>query len=133
MTPHDDAIPLGVRLDELILGKGSDIFWIPKPTNSEQMEATLELAQSLRRYERAFGLESTIQQLTLLRAAAATIGRKNAATRRIHEARREINAEAAAARNAGNEAEAKAIESRPTPDYPQREADEREVGDVERS
>jgi len=131
MSPHDDNVPVGVRLDELILGKGSDIFWIPKPTNDEQLDATTELATALRRYERAFGLESTIQQLTLLRAAAVTIGRKNAAMLRLHEARREINAEAAAARKAGNETAAKAIEARPTPDYPERESDEREVGDVE--
>jgi hypothetical protein len=125
---HEDSIPIEARLEQLILGEGSDLFWVPKPKNNFEMDATLELAKALRSYERAFGLENTIQQLDLLRATARTLFRKNAAQTRMIEARREINAEAAAARAAGNEVLARSIEDRPTPDYPERESDELELG-----
>ena len=130
MTPHEEAIPLEARLEHLIQGEGSDIFWAPEPATDEQVDAQCELSAALRKYERAFGLENTIQQLNLLRATATMIARKNAAQRRQIEARAAINAAAAEARAAGDEELARGFEAQPTPDYPEKDADERELANV---
>lgn len=128
MTPHEDAIPVEIRLSELIHGNGSDLFWLPKPTNDEQVAAEAALNTAVRNYERAFGTSNLLQQLDLLVATARVLDRKNAAQRRILEARSEINADAAAARKAGREAAAREIEAQPTPDYPELADDMRELG-----
>ena len=128
MTPHEDAIPVEIRLSELIHGNGSDLFWLPTPTNDEQVAAEAALSAAVREYERAFGTSNLLQQLDLLAATTRLLGRKNAAQRRILEARSEINAEAAAARKAGREAAAREIEAQPTPDYPELADDMRELG-----
>jgi hypothetical protein len=128
MSPHEAAIPMEIRLEELISGEGSDLFWIPRPTNDEQIAAKIELSRAVRQYERAFGTESTLRQLVLLTQTTQTVSTKNAAMRRIREARAEINAEAAEARAAGDEAGARRIEDRPTPAYPGLDDDKRELG-----
>jgi hypothetical protein len=130
MSAHEDAIPLDIRLEELICGDGSDLFWIPKATSDEQLRASGALSVALRNYERAFGTENTLNQLRLLLETTRTISVKNAAQRRMRDARSEINAEAAAARDAGDEALARQIESRPTPEYPGLADDMRELGFV---
>ena len=130
MSPHDDATPMEARLEHLIQGEGADIFWVPEPATDAQVDAQCALSAALRQYERAFGLENTIQQLNLLRATATMIARKNAAQRRQIEARAEINAAAADARAAGDEELARGLEAQPTPDYPEKDADERELANV---
>lgn len=127
---HQAAIPMETRLADLILGEGSADFWAPQCVTEEQTEATIALATAVREYERVFGLMNTVQQLRLLTATANTIGRKNAAQRRMLEARAAINARAAAARVDGDERRAEEIEAEPTPDYPEKAEDERELGYV---
>lgn len=124
---RDDSTPLEVRLEELITGEQADIFWLPVARSDEQLRVQAALSTALVAYERAFGTENTIQQLDLLRVTTRAIARKNAAQRRILDARAQINADAAAAREAGNEDLAVEIESRPTPRYPQLDADLREL------
>ena len=128
MTPHEDAIPVETRLIELISGNGSDLFWLPKAVTDEQIAAESALNAAVREYERAFGTSNLLQQLDLLAAATRLLTKKNAAQRRILDARAEINAAAAAARRAGNEARSREIEARPTPDYPGLADDMRELG-----
>ena len=128
MSPHEAAIPVEIRLEELISGEGSEIFWIPKPTTDEQFAASGALSQAVRAYEKAFGTESTLRQLALLLETTQTISVKNAAMRRIREARADINAEAAALRQVGEEAAARDLEALPTPEYPELADDMRELG-----
>lgn len=122
------AMPLNLRLEEFIQGDEADLWWIPVVTNDEQAEATSDLQRSIARYERAFGLENTCQQLKLIIETGQALARKNAAMDRVIAARADINAEAAEARAQGDEEAARLIEGRPTPDYPQKADDERELG-----
>jgi hypothetical protein len=128
MSAHEAAIPMDIRLEELISGDGSDLFWIPKPVTDEQFAASGALSQAVRAYEKAFGTESTLRQLALLLETTRTISVKNAAMRRIREARADINAEAARARAEGDEVNARRLEGLPTPEYPELADDMRELG-----
>lgn len=120
--------PDDITLSEIITGKGAEVFWLPQCRTSEQHEARANLSLALVRFERVFGLDSTMTQLALWIATTKTIARKNAALRRAKAARSDINLEAAAARRRGDEAGAVEIESRPTPDYPEKASDEQELG-----
>lgn len=128
MSDGNSGKPDDITLTEIITGQGADIFWLPECRTPEQREAKATLTLALHRFERAFGLDSTVQQLALFIATTKTIARKNAALRRAKAARADINTEAAAARRRGDEEQAKAIENMPTPHYPEKPSDEEELG-----
>lgn len=120
--------PDHVALSELITGQGADVFWLPECRTDEQRTARAALTLALHGYERAYGIDSTLQQLRMFIASAVVLTRKNAAMDRVQAARADINLEAHRARREGKEALAREIEAQPTPDYPGKADDDRELG-----
>lgn len=128
MSDGNSGKPDDITLTEIITGAGAEVFWLPDARTTEQKDAKANLALALQRFERVFGLDSTARQLALFISTSKMIARKNAALRRAKAARADINMEAAAARRRGDEEQAKAIESMPTPFYPEKPQDEEELG-----
>ena len=73
MSDGNSGKPDDITLTEIITGEGADIFWLPEVRTPDQREAKANLALALQRFERVFGLDSTVQQLALFIATTKTI------------------------------------------------------------
>lgn len=100
------------------------LAFMPRPMNLEQAVAAEMLTAALARYWRAFGVEVTGSRLNSFLLVLRDLAKRMRITRRRLDARDDINARARAAWERGDTDAMRAIEAEPTPDYPQRAADE---------
>lgn len=101
------------------------LAFMPRPMNQEQAVAAEMLTAALARYWRAFGVEVTGSRLNSFLLVLRDLAKRMRITRRRLDAREDINARARAAWDRGDTDAMRAIEAEPTPDYPQKAADER--------
>lgn len=101
------------------------LAFTPRVMNQEQAVAAEMLTVALARYWRAFGVEVTGARLNSFILMLRDVAKRMRITRRVLDARGDINARARAAWEKGNTDAVRAIEAEPTPAYPQKAADER--------
>jgi hypothetical protein len=118
-----DAMPLDVKLAALITG-GAEDFWLPQPDSDGQFVVVHDLGRAIAAFERAFGDEATVNQLAMCLTVAKLHKKRREIKARILKARDAINVEADAIAEAGNHVVADKCRAQPTPDYPERAADD---------
>ena len=92
--------------------------FIPRIMNQEQAVAAELLASAIGRYWRAYGTDCMGARLNSLLLILRDNAKRERVTRRILQARADINARARTEYERGDIAAAHEIEAEPTPDYP---------------
>ena len=100
----------------------------PRAMNQAQAVAAEMLTAAVARYWNAFGVELTGARITALRNTLWLQAKQTRITARVLAARASINARARLAYELADYDRAHQIEAEPTPDYPERAADERFLG-----
>lgn len=100
----------------------------PRAMTQEQAVAAELMIAAVARYWKAFGVELTGARITALRNTLWLQAKQTRITARILAARSDINARARLAYELADYDRAHQIEAEPTPDYPERAADERFLG-----
>lgn len=100
------------------------LAFIPRAMTQQQAVAAEMLTTALASYWRAYGVAVTGARLNSLILVLRDMAKRERIMGRILAAREDINARARACYERGDRAGASAIEAEPTPDYPQRAADE---------
>lgn len=127
---HDSAMPSAALLRALVSEDWSpaDGEFYPRAMNQEQAVAIELLTPALGRFIAAFGVETAGARLNACLTVLRGQARRYRATQRLLEARADINARARERFERADRAGAEAIEAEPTPDYPQRERDQKLMG-----
>lgn len=113
------AMPLDAQV-RILLGEDWDAdaaTFIPRVMNQEQAVAAELLASAIGRYWRTYGTDCMGARLRSLLLVLRDNAKRERITRRILQARADINARARGHYERGDIAAAYAIETEPTPDY----------------
>lgn len=119
-TAQHKAMPLDAQVRILLVEDWSpdDMAFIPRAMNQEQAVAAELFITAVGRYWRAFGTDCMGGRLRSLLLILRDNAKRERITRRILQARADINAHARARYERGDTAGAHIIEAEPTPDYP---------------